>query len=189
MGNKKKKKKHRFLKFILMLVLLGVVYWGVTTSRDNLRTKESESGNSEVLNPSEVPVDAIMDDTVVNTYVIAYSPLATTFAEGQIYIFEEEGKLSEEEVVARLEELSDAKGRTVNYRQVSSITMDIIIKCCEGGENMLFSILNAAADSDGQVTFNTETAEMIEELIDMGFQWEVRESTAYDLYHEIGLID
>lgn len=144
--------------------------------------------------------DMILDDTKVNRYVIFYSKIGTFFGGSSIYIWQESDGASDEEIAETARRLTDminennpgltwtGQGVEVEYKQVNKIGMDIIIDFCGDSEVYLRNVTSQALD---EVTENAgESNNAIVQLImDLGFYWDIREGTAYDVYDSLGLLE
>lgn len=144
--------------------------------------------------------DIILDDTETNRYIIFYSTIGTLFGESGIYIWQESNGASDEEIEAtskRLTEMINEKypdvtwtGRDieVEYKQVNKVAMDILIDFCSDSEVYLKDITYQALDATPE-TAGESTNALVQLIMDLGFYWDIREGTAYDIYDSLGFLE
>ena len=144
--------------------------------------------------------DMILDDTKTNRYIIFYSKIGTFFGGSGIYIWQESDGASDEEIAETSRRLTamvnekypgatwTGQGVEVEYKQVNKVGMDIIIDFCGDSEVYLRNVTSQALD---EVTENAgESNNAIVQLImDLGFCWDIREGTAYDIYDSLGFLE
>lgn len=143
--------------------------------------------------------DILLDDTQSHTYLIVYSALGTIFGDAGIYIFQDDTGASKAEIAEASRRLTEmvnqkyggitlsGKDITVEYKQVNQKAMDILCDFCEGSETYLRDLSYEALEKS--VGESVGTNAFLEFMLKLGFTWEVREGTAYDIYDSLGLIE
>ena len=149
---------------------------------------------------SAVEGDMILDDTTTSKYLVVVSTIGTVFGGNGIFIFELENGASEEQIAETGERLTQmfnaaypnatlsGEDAVVEYSQLDSAAMDIVIKFCEESKDYLedvsFQAIGVTEDS-----VDEESGNLIKTIISLGITWEVKEGTAYEVYDELGLIE
>lgn len=164
--------------------------------------EEQTSDSSETIKTKKESVsgDPLLDDTNNHRFLVAYSVLQMLFEGDGIYIYEEANTMTKDEQ-AQFEKLLNQKVEEcygieslsgnkikITYKQIPGWQIDWLDKIC--GESIsyikgrTFDILDQnGSDEDTEIIkgwFN--------KLLRFAFDWEIKESTAYDLYDELGLI-
>lgn len=146
--------------------------------------------------------DLILDDSTAREYIVVYSITAMMFGngEGGAFIFEAGNDASEEEMEMISQQLSDRFNElygTINisgskvmimYKQVPEFAMDIVKKFCVDSDDYLRSITFESLGIE-ETQEEGENTEFIDSFMKYVFDFKVIESTPYDFYDGLGLIE
>ena len=155
----------------------------------------------ESLTPAEDAVKGhpIMDDSMPREYIVVYSGAAMMFGNGEgVFIFEEGNGASDEDMEMISKQLSDSfsaiygninvSGNSVKitYKQIPGFAMDIVKKFCVDSDDYMRSITfekMGIGESEG------ESSAVMDGIMSYIFDFKVVESTPYDFYDGLGLIE
>ena len=157
----------------------------------------------ESLTPAENAVKGhpIMDDSMPREYIVVYSGAAMMFGNGEgVFIFESGNGASSEDMEMISRELSDnfneiygninMSGNSVkiSYKQIPEFAMDIIKKFCVDSDDYMRSITFEAMGID-ETQSSGEGSGVMDGIMKYIFDFKVVESTPYDFYDGLGLIE
>lgn len=157
----------------------------------------------ESLTPAEDAVKGhpIMDDSMPREYIVVYSGAAMMFGNGEgVFIFESGNGASSEDMEMISRELSDnfneiygninMSGNSVkiSYKQIPEFAMDIIKKFCVDSDDYMRSITFEAMGID-ETQSSGEGSGVMDGIMKYIFDFKVVESTPYDFYDGLGLIE
>ena len=157
----------------------------------------------ESLAPAEDAVKGhpIMDDSMPREYIVVYSGAAMMFGNGEgCYIFEAGNGASSEDMEMISRELSDnfnaiygninmtGNSVKITYKQIPEFAMDIIKKFCVDSDDYMRSITFEAMGID-ETQSSGEDSGVMDGIMSYIFDFKVVESTPYDFYDGLGLIE
>ena len=157
----------------------------------------------ESLTPAEDAVKGhpIMDDSMPREYIVVYSGAAMMFGNGEgVFIFESGNGASSEDMEMISRELSDnfneiygninMSGNSVKIsnKQIPEFAMDIIKKFCVDSDDYMRSITFEAMGID-ETQSSGEGSGVMDGIMKYIFDFKVVESTPYDFYDGLGLIE
>lgn len=171
---------------------------------DKYTNKEEEtSDGSETTKTEKIAKagDPLLDDSTQHRFLIAYSVLQMIFNGDGIYIYEEANTMSKDEqeqfeelLNKKVQEMYDLESLSGNeikvmYRQIPGWQIDFLDKFC--GDTMTYIKGRTYEIMDDEGT--DEDTEVIKgwfnKLLRYAFDWEITNSTAYDFYDKLGLIE
>lgn len=150
---------------------------------------------------ASVPGDLILDDDVVNEYFVFYSWLAMVFGDGSgFYVYQVDNGASKAEIENLSKKLSEAMNKkypglningndiVVEYRQVNKLSIKAMNTFLKDSDKKMKGI---ALDSLGldESALETEEMQFMNVVFRLAFDWRCVETTAYDFYDEMGLIE
>lgn len=167
---------------------------------------------------SSVEGDLLYDDSTQEKYLIIYSLFGNIFGDSGIYVFQSgTGATKEEmqETSGRLTSLVRNKFTEssfdgineilslfentpgefslsredlfVEYKQISEVHMDGLSKVCESAQQHIRELMDEGIGLVESET-GTELGPWLDMILKLGFYWEVKEGTAYEVFDSYGLI-
>ena len=156
---------------------------------------------ASVPDENSVTGDPILDDSVEREYIVVYSPVAMVLGNGEgFYIFEAGSGASQKDMEIISRELSDqfnaiygnininGRGVKITYQQIPGFAMDIVKDFCVDTDDYMRDITMDAIGMGGIVDAD-ESADYIDEIMKYVFDFKIVESTPYDFFDGLGLIE
>ncbi len=168
---------------------------------DNIISLMESLLTAQIPADDSVEGDRLLDDTTKREYIVVYSAAAMMFGNGDgIFIFESGNGASQKEMAMISQELSDnfndiygsininGNSTKIMYQQIPDFAMDIITDFCMGSDNYIRS-LTIDAMGMGDTQSEGEISSVIDEIMKFVFDFKVVESTPYDFYDGLGIIE
>ncbi len=145
--------------------------------------------------------DTLLDDSTQREYIVVYSAAAMMFGNGEgIYIFEVGNDASKNEMEMISQELSNnfndiygtininGNSTKIMYQQIPDWGMDIIKDFCVDSDDYMRN-LTFEALGVGETPSSEEGSDIMDSIMKLIFDFKVVESTPYDFYNGLGIIE